>query len=349
MKRRRKPTYGAATRLARLVYELGSHPFGWSFEAIQRELQVSERTLLRYIAACRKELVDWHGRPLLQVVQHGSRRKLKLADFTESPDSNAYQTVFLYFMLTVLRFLEGTVIQQGVEELWERTFKSLGEKQRAHLVDFDKKFFAVSYVPKDYRKHDDQLDWIARALIHQYRVRIDYAGLLGEGKIHDFDPYTLAAYRSGLYVIGYSHLYDKIIWLAVERIRKVERVIGDDKQPLRFAYPRDYRPEKQTDGMFGIFEGEETEVKLLLRNPETEALLRARTIHPTQRFDRRRDGRVVLTIKVRGTEELKNWILSMGPWVEVLKPVDLRRQIARLLLDGHRLYSRRATSLREHQ
>jgi hypothetical protein len=271
----RKPTYGAALRLARLIHGLMLRPFGWSFNGILADLRVSERALLRYIAACREDFVDADGRPLLEVVRYGGQRKLKLADLTRVPDSNAYQAVFLYFMLTVLRFLDGTVIKQGVDEIWEKAFRSLSEKQRTNLAGFDKKFFAVSYAPKRYEAYEQQLDWIVRGLIQQHRLRVDYAGLLGEGNIHDFDPYTLAAYRNGLYAIGYSHLYHKIIWLAVERMRKVERIAGEGVQPVRFTYPQNYSPEQQTDGVFGILEGEEARVKLLLRNPATAALVGA--------------------------------------------------------------------------
>jgi len=31
---------------------------------------------------------------------------------------------------------------------------------------------------------------------------------------------------------------------------------------------------------------------------------------------------------VRGTRELVNWILSLGPYVEVLEPEGLRREVA---------------------
>ena len=46
-------------RRTRIVFELVNRPFGWAFESIQQELDVSERTLLRYVAASREELVDW--------------------------------------------------------------------------------------------------------------------------------------------------------------------------------------------------------------------------------------------------------------------------------------------------
>jgi proteasome accessory factor B len=336
---RRKPTYGAATRLARIVLELVNRPFGWSFEGIQRELGVSERTLLRYIAASREELVDWSGRPLLVIVKHGSQRKLRLADLSRSPDSTSYEAASLYFMLTVLKFLEGTVLEEGLEALWERTFRGLSEKQRARLANFDRKFFALAYAPKDYRKHDEQLDLVLRSLIDQQRLRVDYAGIRGEGKVHELDPYTLLAHKGGLYLIGFSHLYEKIIYLSVERIRSIDRVLGEDRQPERFAYPEGYHPEKHMDGMFGVYAGEPTKVKILLHNAETEALLRARTIHASQEFERRRDGKTVLSMTVRGTMELRNWVLGLGPWAEVLEPAGLRKEVGKLLSEAATLYA----------
>jgi predicted DNA-binding transcriptional regulator YafY len=92
------------------------------------------------------------------------------------------------------------------------------------------------------------------------------------------------------------------------------------------------------DGMFGVFEGEPTNVKILLHNAETEALLRARTTHPSQQFARQRDGKVLLTMTVRGTTELRNWLLSLGPWAEVIEPESLRREVSDLFAEAAGLY-----------
>ena len=126
-------------------------------------------------------------------------------------------------------------------------------------------------------------------------MRIDYHGLLGEGHVHEFDPYTLAMYRGGLYLIGYSHRFRKIIYLAVERIRTAEKLAA------RFTYPKTYSPEKYTEGTFGIIDGPETRVELRLLNADTAAYLSSRRLHPTQRFTPCGDGTTRLTMTVRGT------------------------------------------------
>lgn len=334
--RSRLPTYGAAGRLARIVLGLMSRPHGWPLSAITEELGISERTLLRYLAVCRNELVDANGRPMVEVVGQGNERSLKLVEHGPAPDAGVFEAVFFYFTQTVLTFLEGTVLKDGVAGLWERLHRGLPASQRTRLVNLGKKFYAVPFAAKDYRGHDEQLDLVVRCLIDQHRMRVDYQGVVGEGKVHDFDPYTLVHYRGGLYLIGYSHRYRKNIWLAIERIRSVTKL------PYRFDYPAGYSPEKYTEGMFGIIEGPETTVELLLRGKETAAFMMSRRLHPTQKFTPRPDGTTLLTMKVRGTTELSSWILSQAPWVEVLRPAALRDEVAQRLRDGAKLYGRGA-------
>lgn len=332
----RPPSYGDAIRMARLVWGLLERPRGWSFAAITDELGVSERTLMRYVAACRRDLVDAEERPLIEAISRGGRRLLRLADGAQRPDSTAFQVLSFYFALAVFQFLDGTVIKDGIDDLWERFTLTVPEAHRPRLADFQHKFFAISYAVKDYRAFDDQLDAIVQCLVYQHKLRIDYAGLLGGGKTHDFEPYTLLMYRGGLYVLGRSHRGKKIVTLAVERIRRAERL------PERFEYPKRYSPQQHTEGIFGIIEGPETAVDLLLMNAQTEAYLRARLIHPTQRFQRRPDGTTVLSIKVRGTEELKNWILGFGAYVQVLHPPHLRAEIAATIAAMAALYPENA-------
>ncbi|MGE3497407.1 MAG: helix-turn-helix transcriptional regulator [Candidatus Binatia bacterium] len=318
----RKPSYGDATRMARLLLRLLERPHGWSISSIVDELGISERTLMRYVAACRRDLVDDDERPLLETISRGGRRLLRLTNTARRPESTAYQVLSFYFALSIFQFLDGTVIKDGMEDLWEGFARTLPHAHRERFAHFKNKFYAVPHAVKEYRKFDAQLDVIVQCLVYQNQLRLDYAGLLGDGKTHDFEPYTLLMYRGGLYLLGRSHRGTKMVKLAVERIRHAQRL------PKQFEYPQDYSPQKHSAGIFGIIEGPETDVELLIRNAETRAYLEARRIHPTQSFRRRRDGTSVLAMSVCGTEELKYWILGFGPHMEVLRPEQLRREIA---------------------
>jgi len=337
-KLRRKPTYGAAIRLARIATGLFSRPYGWSLRAIAESLEISERTLARYVSVLRGDLLDSHGTPLVEVVSTGGERRLRLVSSMKAAEASSYQVALLYFSLTVLKFLEGTVLKEGVEGLWEKIFQNLSFMQRTRLSDLERKFYAVPYAPKDYSEFSEQLDVILRALLDQTRLKVDYAGLVGEGRQHDFDPYSLIAYRGGLYLLGYSHRRNAITYLAVERIRSVEFIREPDGTLARLIYPRGFDPAAHTEGTFGIVDGPETKVELRIHSEQTAAYVRSRTIHRSQRFARRRDGTTIMTMTVRGTTELANWIMSMGPWIEVLKPAALRKEIAQRHADASRLY-----------
>jgi predicted DNA-binding transcriptional regulator YafY len=329
----RPATYGTGIRLARLLLGLTSRPYGWSFAAIQSDLGISERTLLRYLKVCREELTDSRGRSIVEAVRRGDRRLLVLADGARTPDSTSYQALSFYFALTVLRFLDGTILKEGVDDLWERFRRALPTLRQTQLADFERKFYTVPYAVKDYADFDETLDVVLRCLVNQRTMRVEYAGLWrGERRTHDFDPYTLTLYRGGLYLIGRSHVYRKVVYLAVERIAAVEPA------DARFEYPRRYSPEKHTDGVFGIVDGPETEVAIRILGEQGAGLLQSRRLHPTQEFTTGKDGTTMLTMRVRGTEELKNWILGLGPWVEVVRPAALREAVRQAHADAVRLY-----------
>ncbi len=249
-KLRRKPTYGAAIRLARIATGLFSRPYGWSLTAIAESLDISGRTLARYVSVLRSDLLDWHGNPLVEVIGTGRERRLRLVSSMKAAEASSYQVALLYFSLTVLKFLEGTVLEEGVEGLWEKIFQNLSLTQRTRLSDLERKFYAVPYAPKDYGEFSEQLDIILRALLDQTRIKVDYALLTGEAHQHDFDPYSLISYRGGLYLLGHSDRRNAIIYLAVERIRSVEFLHQADGTPTRFIYPRGFDPAAHTEGHF---------------------------------------------------------------------------------------------------
>jgi proteasome accessory factor B len=193
-------------------------------------------------------------------------------------------------------------------------------------------FYAVPHAMKDYRDFDAQLDTIVFCLSQQSAHAGRPGGMLGEPKGARVRSYTLLMYRGGLYrQSGRSHRRSAIITLrssgcAIERL------------PETFEYPEGYSPEKHSQGIFGIIDGPQTAVELLIKDAQTRAYLESRRIHPTQQFRPRRDGRTVLSMTVRGTDELKYWILGFGPHIEVLRPAALRNEVAALLNAAARAY-----------
>lgn len=203
-------------------------------------------------------------------------------------------------------------------------------RQRPRLSDFQRKFYTVPYAVKDYRAHDEVVGIVLRGLVDQRVLRLAYdsSWLDGGGgdaaaPPHDFEPYTLAMYRGGLYLIGRRRTHARIVFLAVERIRA--GTLLDERLP----YPRDTRPSGTRRGRPASSAGRRRRVELVIREEEGYALLSPRRLHPTQEFERRPDGTALPRMTVHGTEELRNWILSCGPHVEVRTPRALCAEVAR--------------------
>jgi predicted DNA-binding transcriptional regulator YafY len=304
-------------------------------EAIQRDLDVSERTLLRYVKACRDQLVDGRGRPLIETVRRGDRRLLRLAEAARSPDSTSYKALSFYFAMSVLQVLDRSVLEDGVDGLWERFRKTLPPGRRTQLADLERKFHMAPVAVRDYGAFDARLDAVLQGLINQRRLHVRHAGFADvEAGELDVEPYPLALHDGGLRLLGFSRGHQRVLHVPVECLRDV--VVGGQ----RFEYPARYAPGKHVDGVFGIGDGEETEVSVLIRSERAVEAIRMRRLHPTQRCIRQQGGAAILSMRVRATEQVKSWILSLGPSAEVIAPSRLRDDVRRAHAEAAALYGR---------
>ncbi len=325
-------THATGVRGAQLVDGLYARPLGWSIEAAAAELGVSVRSVERYVRACADFLTDRAGRSRIEIVRQGGRRLVRLSPRALERASTVFQVAALHLARALLRLAGGTVLEQLLDDACERLEAVARPEDRPRLAGLEHKFYAIPFVEKQYRHLDESIDSILRGLVDQRRLRIDYGGTRGEGRVHAFDPYTLAVYRGGLYLTGRSDRHDTIINLAVERILSIELTHE------HFEYPTRYSPARRLRGVFGLIRGEETRVELLLMDRETAALLRARRLNLGERFRTRKDGTTLVTMRARGIEELANWVLGFGPHVQVLRPAALRERVARDLRAAAALY-----------
>src|SRR5262245_4060828 len=330
--RRGIATHATGVRCAQLVDGLYQRSLGWSLEAAAEELGVSVRSIERYVKACADFVTDSAGRPKIEIVGQGGRRTVRLASRVSPRESTVFQVASVRLAGALLRFAGGTVLEQLLKDARERLESAARPADQPLLAGLKRKFYSIPFAEKHYRHLDDTIDRILRGLVEERRLRIDYGGKRGAGRVHTFDPYTLAVYRGGLYLIGRSDRYEKIIYLAVERIRSVELA------KERFQYPARYSPRRHHRGVFGIIGGQATRVGLPLMDRETAALLSARRLNLGERFQPRNDGTTLLRMRVRGIDELTNWVLGFGPHVRVLRPAALRERVARDLRAASELY-----------
>jgi predicted DNA-binding transcriptional regulator YafY len=150
------------------------------------------------------------------------------------------------------------------------------------------------------------------------------------------DPYHLISVEGDWYLVGYCHLREEVRMFVPGRVRSL-RETGE-----QFDRPADFRISEYLDASFKVVRGDGPAflVKLCFA-PEAARYVRERTWHPSQRLQERRDGRLILTMKVSHLLEVKRWVLSYGAACEVLEPPELREQVEAELRQMQQSYEER--------
>jgi len=128
-----------------------------------------------------------------------------------------------------------------------------------------------------------------------------------------------------LYLIGFDEERGAVRTFKLERIRSLALTAD------RFDAPPDGVVEEALERAWGIIADQEP-VDVVLRFGRAVAGRVAETTwHPTQITVREADGSLTWRATVSGTVEIRAWILSWGPDVEVVAPGPLRAEVAGLL------------------
>jgi predicted DNA-binding transcriptional regulator YafY len=135
------------------------------------------------------------------------------------------------------------------------------------------------------------------------------------------DPYGMVFYDGVWTAVGYCHLRKDIRTFAFDRI------IDLKERNLYFEPKKEFSFEEYLSRSWGIVEDEEVRIKLRFNAKVADYVLRKKW-HPSEERKVLPDGDVEMTYKVAGVDEIKLWIYSWLPNVEILEPAWLRRQAA---------------------
>jgi predicted DNA-binding transcriptional regulator YafY len=81
-------------------------------------------------------------------------------------------------------------------------------------------------------------------------------------------------------------------------------------------------------------------VKVTIRfDKKAAGYIKEKIWHHTQEIEPQKDGSIIFSAEVAGTEEVKHWVLSWGSQAEVIEPGFLREEIAQELKNCLKKYS----------
>ena len=294
------------------------------------EYDVSRRTIYRDLIA-----LQGANYPLCEE-KIENRKYWKLEeDFKKVPPPTFTLTELMALRLSKnqLRYLKGTPFKKDFDTIFKKIGRYLPAKALPHLDLHEEVIFVHPEAPKDYSRMGKEISIIQQSLSRFKSLKMVYKSLWrGTPKQYLINPYALISFKRGLYILAYVQEYKELRHFAVERIKEVELT---DKS---YEIPEDFSIEEYTGSAFGIITGKPFRVKIEFTR-EVAPYIKERVWHKSQRISEKKDGRVILTMKVGGKEELISWILSFGPTAKVLEPKWLKDQIKKELNLSLKSYS----------
>ena len=316
-------------RLDSLRALLQRHPKGLTIYELARELDVTPRSLRRYLVEVKRELelVSTTARP-------GGARLWRLAP-GDAPRRVEVRRTQAYALLAARRLFEpmkGSTLYEEIDLAAQRLLgvaRRPGRGPNAGVADarLEERFLYLPFAPKDYASRTEELDDLFQAvadlrpLTCRYRRAKD--GREEKIVIH---PYAMVLYKDAIYCVGLHVARDEIRTFLLDRMRDTECAVSE-----RFALPPGFSIDEHFQGQFGIWRGGEPRRVVIDFDPRVAEFVRTRNVHPSQEIVALSSGGVRLSITIGDLTEVATWILGFGETATVIEPPDLVERVKKEL------------------
>lgn len=319
--RKGKPAkkYSQAGRLHSIIRLLETRR-GLTLDELAEECDVDRRTIHRDLNAVEQAgytlTTEWSdGRKVYSFMTRS--RNLPPITFTLP------QLMSLYLLRSLGAHLAGTPFQAEIDELFKSIHSILPDRYAAHLERIARVSLPLLHGARDYSRSASFIVELQKALLQQYRIRLDYAKKGKEvTEQYEVDPYTLVFHKGGVYLLGDARNRSGMRLFALERVRGVELT------RQRFEMPDGYQPEAYFSRAFGLVSDTSMRVKVRFSGEIAHTIIE-RIWMPKQKLSTGTDGSVIVEFVASGQMEIVSWILSYGVHAEVLEPAELRKEVKR--------------------
>ena len=315
-------------------------------EAIQRgrfpncrqlaeQIEVTQKTIQRDITFMQNDL----GLPLqYDRSKHGYYYERPVHEFPLMRYS-VEDVVALFLARKAVEPLQGTALEATLRDSFKRLSAALQGEVSFRWSDLDEAFSVKDsgVVPADVRLFEK----LARSVLECRVLRFEYRKIDSKNwEPRSVRPFHLADFDGGWYLIGFDE--DR----KAKRTFALQRMKGARIMKARFLRPSDFDLSEHLGGSFGVWHqpedtGERHRIHLRFTGWAAR-MVSERRWHPSQEINWRSKKQEVLdmAMDLSGFEEIKRWILSWGPQVEVLEPEELREAMNTALAETQKLYTK---------
>ncbi len=189
-------------------------------------------------------------------------------------------------------------------------------KKREYIDEQVKYFYIYPGSSVNKEKEIKLCEQISDAYSMKNKIEIGYKSIKSGESERVLHPYGIYNYEGDTYLIAYCEKRKEVRDFKLCRISKLN--IMDEK----YKIDKDFDIHEYTKNSIGNFKGEEIEIHLIIREPFATIVSEKRW-SSKQSIKELSDGSIEFRARMMGYEQMKSWILGMGPNVTVLEPKKL--------------------------
>lgn len=300
-----------ATRLLSMLFLFQSRR-QWTVSELSDELDVSDRTVHRYIG-----MLEEMGIPLYS--ERGPYggfsllRTYKLPPLIFTPE----EATVLYMGARLIQDIWGKTFQDAVTGVTAKLDNVLPDDIRQEAGRAQRSLVVVTGTSRDYAPFHDLMVTLRECMAQSQRISLSYHSFSRVQTRRVVDPYALSLRWGNWYLVGYCHLREELRTFRIDRI--------GDLQPLdeTFTFPRDFDAKVYLEQSM---RWENRYEVVVWASPLVSAEMNERA-GDWIKVENHPDGSATVRFEADNLNWATGWVLSWGRTVRVLEPPELVERV----------------------
>ncbi|MBV7272309.1 YafY family transcriptional regulator [Clostridiaceae bacterium UIB06] len=278
-------------------------------------LEVDKKTIYRYINSLNKANIPVHTKK----GRYGGFYIDK--EFYMKPSKLSEEELQALLMATqILTEKNGFVLEKNLQTAVSK-IKNICINDNEELKCLNETgFFRMNEIG-NLQDLEDKISKINYAINRGRSISINYFSLNRSSlTVKKVDAYNLLFREGGWYIIGYCHMNNTVETFKLSRIKtlKVTEEI--------YMIPRTFSLKEYLNNNWGVFKGEKIKVSIKFDKNVSDFIKNGKW-HINQQIEDQEDGSILLNLYLDDTEEIKNWVMSLGKYAEIVEPKKLRDEL----------------------
>ncbi|HSC86398.1 MAG TPA: WYL domain-containing transcriptional regulator [Polyangiaceae bacterium] len=328
-------------RMDRLREILLRHPKGITLYELAEGLEVTPRTMRRYLKEVEREF------DLESTETRGGGALLWRIRSGELPRKVELRRTQAYAFLAARRLfapMEGSNLYEEISMATDKLLaisKRPGRGPNAGRADarLEERFLYLPFAPKNYAEKTEELDDLFQAVADLRPLTLHYksASKAREEKITIL-PYAMVLHRDSIYCVGYHQDRGEMRTFVLDRMRDTQIHYTET-----FDLPDSFDIDEYFQGELGVFKSDERHKVVVDFDARASEYVRMRKVHPTQKLTNLPGGGVRLSMTVGNLNPVTSWVLEWGARARVVEPAELVERVQAELSEALAGYKKKAT------